>query len=116
MRAIFNAQGRSSVENFLEKSIEKYGKTVSKLTAWLDTNIQEELTVYSLPASHQRLIRNTNGLERRSRKTHLHTRLVDIYLNKDACMCFVSSILMEINDSRQAGRVYLTFEADVQSL
>ncbi len=112
IRAIFNAPDRSSAETFLEKAIEKYEKTASKLAAWLEANIPEGLTVFAFPAAHRRLIRTTNGLERISREVHRRTRVVGIFPNEAACLRLVSAILMEIDDAWQTGRVYLTFEKD----
>jgi transposase-like protein len=112
IRAIFNAPDRSSAETFLQKAIEKYEKTASKLAAWLEANIPEGLTVFAFPVAHRRLIRTTNGLERVSREVHRRTRVVGIFPNEAACLRLVSAILMEIDDAWQTGRVYLTFERD----
>jgi transposase-like protein len=112
VRAIFNAPDRSAAETFLQKAIQKYEKTASRLAAWLEANIPEGLTVFSFPVSHQRRIRTTNGLERVSREIHRRTRVVGIFPNEAACLRLVSAILMEIDDNWQAGRVYLTFEND----
>jgi transposase-like protein len=112
VRAIFNAPDRSAAETFLQKAIQKYAKTASRLAAWLEANIPEGLTVFSFPVSHQRRIRTTNGLERVSREIHRRTRVVGIFPNEAACLRLVSAILMEIDDNWQAGRVYLTFEND----
>lgn len=112
IRAIFNAPDRSSAEMFLQKAIQKYEKSASKLAAWLETNIPEGLTVFAFPSAHRRLIRTTNGLERVNREVHRRTRVVGIFPNEAACLRLASAILMEIDDAWQAGRVYLTFEKD----
>jgi transposase-like protein len=112
IRAIFNAPGRASAEVFLQKAVQKYEKTASRLAAWLEANIPEGLTVFSFPVTHQRRIRTTNGLERVSREVLRRTRVVGIFPNEAACLRLVSAILMEIDDAWQAGRVYLTFEKD----
>jgi transposase-like protein len=115
VRAIFNAPDRSSAEIFLQKAIQKYEKTASKLAIWLEANIPEGLTVFAFPAAHRRLIRTTNGLERISREVRRRTRVVGIFPNEAACLRLVSAILMEIDDAWQTGRVYLTFERDEPS-
>jgi len=112
IRAIFNAPDRSSAETFLEKAIQKYEKTASKLASWLEANIPEGLTIFAFPAAHRRLIRTTNGLERISREVHRRTRVVGIFPNEAACLRLVSAVLMEIDDAWQSGRVYLTFERE----
>jgi transposase-like protein len=112
IRAIFNAPDRLSAELFLQKAIEKYQRSASKLAAWLEANIPEGLTVFSFPAAHRRLIRTTNGLERISREVHRRTRVVGIFPNEAACLRLVSAILMEIDDAWQVGRLYLRFETN----
>jgi putative transposase len=112
IRAIFNALDRESAEAFLKKAIQKYARSASKLALWLEENIPEGLTVFAFPASHRRLIRTTNGLERISREVHRRTRVVGIFPNEAACLRLVSAILMEIDDVWQTGRVYLTFEKE----
>jgi putative transposase len=112
IRAIFNAPDRESAETFLKKAIQKYERSASKLALWLEENIPEGLTVFAFPASHRRMIRTTNGLERISREVHRRTRVVGIFPNEAACLRLVSAILMEIDDVWQTGRVYLTFEKE----
>lgn len=112
IRGIFNAPDRSTAEFFLQKAIEKYEKTASKLADWLEKNIPEGLTVFAFPPAHRRLLRTTNGLERVSREVHRRTRVVGIFPNEAACLRLVSAVLMEIDDAWQVGRVYLTFEED----
>lgn len=112
IRGIFNAPDRSTAEFFLQKAVEKYEKTASKLADWLEENIPEGLTVFAFPPGHRRLLRTTNGLERVSREVHRRTRVVGIFPNEAACLRLVSAVLMEIDDAWQVGRVYLTFEED----
>lgn len=112
IRGIFNAPDRSTAEFFLQKAIEKYEKTASKLADWLEENIPEGLTVFAFPPGHRRHLRTTNGLERVSREVHRRTRVVGIFPNEAACLRLVSAVLMEIDDAWQVGRVYLTFEED----
>jgi putative transposase len=112
IRAIFNAPDRESAETFLKKAVQKYEKYASKTALWLEENIPEGLTVFAFPASHRRMIRTTNGLERISREVHRRTRVVGIFPNEAACLRLVSAILMEIDDVWQTGRVYLTFEKE----
>jgi transposase-like protein len=112
IRAIFNAPDRLSAELFLQKAIEKYLRSASKLAAWLEANIPEGLTVFSFPAAHRRLIRTTNGLERISREVHRRTRVVGIFPNEAACLRLVSAILMVIDDAWQVGPLYLRIETN----
>jgi transposase-like protein len=101
---VFNA------EAYLQKTVEKYAKSASKLANWLEANLPEGLTVFDFPVAHRRLIRTTNGLERVSREVKRRTRVVGIFPNEAACLRLVSAILMEIDEAWQTGRLYLSFE------
>ena len=109
IRAIFNAPNRAEAEALLAKTVQAHAKSLPKLAAWLETNIPQGLTVFSLPTSHQRLLRTTNGLERLNQEIRRRTRVVGIFPNEAACLRLVSAILMEISDEWEAGRAYLTF-------
>lgn len=115
IRTIFNAPNRATAEQYLQKTVEKYAKSASKLARWLEASIPEGLTVFDFPAAHRRLIRTTNGLERVSRELKRRTRVVGIFPNEAACLRLVSAILMEIDEQWQTGRLYLSFEGDLAS-
>jgi transposase-like protein len=68
------------------------------------------LTVFAFPASHQRKLRTTNGLERLNREIHRRTSVVGIFPNEASCLRLTSAILMEYDDDWQVGRIYLTFQ------
>lgn len=115
IRTIFNAPNRATAEAYLQKTVEKYAKSASKLARWLEENLPEGLTVFDFPAAHRRLIRTTNGLERVNREVKRRTRVVGIFPNEAACLRLVSAILMEIDEQWQTGKLYLSFEADQAS-
>ncbi|RPI78195.1 MAG: IS256 family transposase [Chloroflexi bacterium] len=110
IRTIFNAPNRATAEAYLQKTIEKYARSASKLADWLEANIPEGLTVFDFPAAHRRLIRTTNSLERVNREVKRRTRVVGIFPNEAACLRLVSAILMETDEMWQTGRLYLSFE------
>jgi transposase-like protein len=64
IRTIFNSPDRSTAEAYLEKSVAKYARTASKLSAWMEENILEGLAVFDFPKEHWRRLRTTNNLER----------------------------------------------------
>ena len=65
---VFNAPHRSAADTYLTQVVQKYAKTASKLADWIEKNIPDGLTVFVFPASHQRRLRTTNGLERLNRE------------------------------------------------
>lgn len=110
IRAIFNAPNRARAEEYLKAAVLKYDKNASKLSAWLEKNIPEGLTVFSFPTVHQRRIRTTNGLERLNREIRRRTRVVSIFPNENAALRLISAILLEISDEWEGGKLYLSFE------
>lgn len=111
IRAIFNAPDRPEAEARLAKTVQKYAQTMPRLAAWLQEAIPEGLTVFAVPASHQRLLRTTNGLERLNQHVRQRTRVVGIFPNAASCVRLVSAILMERDEEWEAGKAYLTFSS-----
>jgi putative transposase len=64
IRAIFNAPDRNTAELYLHMAIQKFAKTVPRLSAWMEENLTEGFTVFEFPLEHCRFIRTTNSLER----------------------------------------------------
>jgi len=109
IRAIFNAPDRAQAEAQLRKVVEKYAKTASRLANWLEGNIPEGLTVFSFPEEHRRRIRTVNSLERVCLEIRRRTRVAGIFPNEASCLRLVSAQLMEISETWETGRIYLSF-------
>jgi transposase-like protein len=112
LRTIFNAPDRHMAEAYLAKIVQKYAQTVPALANWLEVNIPEGLTVFSFPVSHRRRLRTANGLERLSREIKRRTRVVSIFPNEAACLRLISAVLMEIDETWQTDKIYLTLNTD----
>jgi transposase-like protein len=110
IRAIFNAPDRSQAEVQLRKTVEKYAHSASKLANWLEGNISEGLTVFSFPEDHWRRIRTVNSLERVCLEIRRRTRVAVIFPNEASCLRLVSALLMEISETWETGRIYLSLE------
>ena len=110
IRTIFDAPDRATAEAYLARMVAKYARTASRLSAWLEENIPEGLTVFDFPKQHWRRLRTTNNLERVSQEIKRRTRVVRIFPNEAACLRLVSAILMEISEEWETGRVYMAFD------
>ena len=110
IRAIFNAPERVQAEVQLRKTVEKYAQCASKLADWLEGNIPEGLTVFSFPVDHRRRIRTVNSLERVCLEIRRRTRVAGIFPNEASCSRLVSALLMEVSETWETGRIYLSFE------
>ena len=107
IRAIFNAPNRYEAEALLGKTVQKYEKSASRLAVWLEENIPQGLTVFAFPATHRRLIRTTNGLERLNREIARRSRIVAIFPNEASCLRLVTAIVMETSEEWVTGRTYM---------
>ena len=112
LRIIFNAPDRSTAEAYLARTVVKYADTASKLSAWMEENIPEGLTVFDFPRKWWLRLRTTNSLERVSQEIKRRTRVVRIFPNEASCLRLISAILMEIGEEWETGRVYLSFNDD----
>jgi putative transposase len=112
IRTICNAPDRSTAEAYLARAVAKYADTASRLSAWMEENIPEGLTVFDFPKKCRRRLRTTNGLERVSQEIKRRTRVVRIFPNEASCLRLISAILMEIGEEWETGRVYLSLEDD----
>jgi transposase-like protein len=110
IRAIFNAPDRVQAEAQLRKMVEKYAYSASKLADWLEGNIPEGLTIFSFPENHWRRIRTVNSLERVCLEIRRRTRVAVIFPNEASCLRLVSALLMEISETWETGRIYLSLE------
>lgn len=106
IRSMFNAPDRNAAENYLQTAIQKYAKSAPRLSAWLEENLAEGLTVFDFPIEHRRSIRTTNSLERINREIRRRTRVIGIFPNEASCLRLVSALLMEISEEWQSGKRY----------
>lgn len=107
IRVIFNAPDKKEAERFLEMTVEKYSKTASKLSEWLEENIPEGLTVFSLPDNQRKKLRSTNMVERLNREIKRRTRVASLFPNEASLLRLVSAILVETSEEWETGKRYL---------
>jgi putative transposase len=106
IRSVFNAPDRKTADELLQAAIQKYAISAPRLSAWLEDNLSEGLTVFDFPLEHRRSIRTTNSLERVNKEIRRRTRVVGIFPNEASCLRLVSAILMEISEDWQIGKRY----------
>ena len=109
IRAVFNTPDREQAEAQLRRTVEKYEKRASRLADWMEGNIPEGLTVFAFPEAHRRRIRTVNSLERICQEIRRRTRVARIFPNEESCLRLVSAVLMEISETWETGRTYLSF-------
>ena len=108
IRGIFNAPNKEEAERLLKLSIEKYADSAPKLSAWMEENIPEGLSVFHFNVSHRRRLRTSNMAERVNKEIRRRTRVATLFPNTASCERLVSAVLMEISEEWETGKVYLS--------
>ncbi len=76
-----------------------YRETAPKLAEWLEENVPEGLTVFSLPEHHRRRLRASNLIERAiQQELKRRTIKVRVFPNEEALERLVSAVLVEIDE------------------
>lgn len=109
LRAVFNATKREEADRLLSEMVKKYAERAPRLSAWLEENIAEGLTVMSYPVEHQRRLRTTNLCERVNRELKRRTRVVGVFPNAQSLLRLATAILMEMDEDWQSSTRYLSF-------
>ena len=112
IRSVFNSPDRTSAEQRLKELIKEYQKSAPKLAQWMEANLPEGLTVFGLPASHQRRMRTTNSLERVNQELKRRTRVAAIFPNEASLLRLISARLMEISEEWETGKIYLNMQSE----
>ena len=110
LRAVFNAPDRHEAERQLDLAVKKYRESAPKLSAWLEANVPQGLTVFQLPASHRRKLRTTNMLERLNQEIKRRTRVATLFPNEASLLRLVSALLVETSEEWETGKTYLKME------
>lgn len=107
LRRVFHAPDRGAADEQLRKLVEKYRDAAPKLSAWMEANVPEGLTVFTLPEAHRRRLRTVNGLERVNRELHRRTRVATLFPNEESLLRLVSALAAEISEDWETARAYL---------
>ena len=104
LRLIWNQPTLAKAQVALAELVASYQMSAPKLATWLDQNVPEGLTVFSLPETHQKRMRTSNPIERSiQQEVKRRTVKVRVFPNEDSLVRLVSAILVEI-DEKWAGQ------------
>jgi putative transposase len=110
IRSVFDSPSRSAAETRLKEIVAHYAKSAPKLSAWLEENLPQGLTVLALPLAHQKRLRTSNGLERVNQELKRRTRVARVFPNEASLLRLVSALLAETSDDWESGKIYLNME------
>ena len=77
----------------------KWGGRYSKLCNWVEENIDETLTFYSLPLAHHKHLKSTNLLERLDEELKRRTLVVRIFPNAASCLRLTRALAAEMHEN-----------------
>ena len=112
IRGIFNAPNFEEANRLLDLSVQKYREKASRLSAWMEDNIPEGLTVYKQPEHQRKKLRSTNMVERLNKEILRRTRVATLFPNEASLLRLVSAILMETSEDWEVGKRYLRMDTD----
>jgi putative transposase len=110
IRSVFDSPSRSAAETRLKEIVTHYAKSTPKLSAWMEENLPQGLTVFDLPLAHQKRLRTSNGLERVNQELKRRTRVARVFPNEASLLRLVSALLAETSDEWESGKIYLNME------
>ena len=111
LRNVFNAPDANEAQRQLNLVITKYTDSAPKLAQWMEKNVPEGLTVFSLPSAHRRKLRTSNMLERLNKEIKRRTRVATLFPNEASLIRLVSAVLIEVTEEWETGKTYLKMEA-----
>lgn len=104
LRQILQAPTLDLAEALLRAMVAKYSKTAPELSAWLEENVVQSLTVLSLPIEHRARMRTSNSLERVNQEIKRRTRVARIFPNTKSLLRLVTAILNDISENWEDSR------------
>ena len=112
LREIWNAASLAKAETSLAELVTEYRDTAPKLAAWLEENVPEGFTFFTLPKHHRRRMRTSNPMERSvQQELKRRTVKVRVFPNEAALERLVSAVLVEIADKWAADtKAYIKWE------
>jgi putative transposase len=100
------AEARSDLTAWLARWAGKY----SRLTAWVEENLEETLSFYRLPRQHHKHLKSTNMSERLNEEIKRRTQVVRIFPNAQSCLRLIRALAVETHENWLEQHRYLNME------
>ena len=102
IKSIFNMPSRQEAEYMLKKTVEKYAGKASEFARWLEREIPEGLTVFSIVPDSvgvRRKLRTTNMVEFQNKELKKRTRCIKLFPNKESLLRIATALLIELDET-----------------
>src|SRR5256884_6163813 len=98
LRWLYDRRDLLEARRDLAAWLTKWSGKYSKLTGWVEDNIDETLTLYRLPRQHHKHLKSTNMLERLNEEIRRRTHVVRIFPNGESCLRLVRALAVETHE------------------
>ena len=99
LRWLYDRRDLQEVRQDLATWLSKWGQKYSKLCDWVEDNIDETLSFYTLPLQHHKHMKSTNMLERLNEEIKRRTRVVRIFPNAASCLRLIRALTTETHEN-----------------
>jgi transposase-like protein len=110
IRSVFECASRPAAEQRLKEIVAQYTKSAPKLATWMEENLPQGFTVFTLPAAHQKRMRTSNALERVNQELKRRTRVARVFPNEKSLLRLITALLCETSDDWETAKIYLNME------
>ena len=110
IRSVFQSAGRAAAEQRLKEILAQYAHSAPRLAAWLEENLPQGFTVFSLPLAHQSRLRTSNALERINQEIKRRTRVARVFPNETSLLRLITALLCETSEEWETGKIYLNMQ------
>jgi putative transposase len=114
IRSVFECPSRPAAEQRLKEIVAHYTKSAPKLATWMEENLPQGFTVFTLPAAHQKRLRTSNALERVNQELKRRTRVARVFPNEKSLLRLIPALLAETSEEWETGKIYLNMECLTQ--
>lgn len=110
LRWFYDRRDLAEVRRDLAAWLAKWQTKYSRLTSWVEDNVEETLTYYRLPLPHHKHMKSTNMLERLNQELKRRTLVVRIFPNAASCLRLVRALAVETHEGWLEATRYLNME------
>jgi len=110
LRWFYDRRDLAEVRRDLAAWLAKWQTKYSRLTGWVEENVEETLTYYRLPLPHHKHMKSTNMLERLNQELKRRTLVVRIFPNAASCLRLVRALAVETHEGWLEATRYLNME------
>lgn len=112
IRSIFDSPNLAKAQERLQEVVKQFEIKAPKLADWIQNNVPEGLSIFSLPSAHQRRLRTSNSAERLNQELKRRTRVVRVFPNEASLLRLVTALLMEKSDQWESDKIYLNMQPE----